>query len=127
MSRPRDVQRAIAVAERILPGKPAPDGAYDIRWQALMKIEDFIEFEPDAIWPFVLKWGCYEDEDLRAAVATLLLEHLLEYHFDLIFPKVESAVRSNSLFAKTFKICWKLGEAKESERSERFDRLRASL
>jgi hypothetical protein len=32
----------------------------------------------------VLKWGSHEDEDVRAAIATCLLEHLLEYHFKLL-------------------------------------------
>lgn len=124
----RNVHYAILAAEAILPGKPAPNSEEDLRWQAIMKIGDFVETEPEAIWPFALKWGSLPDEDdLRAAIATLLLEHLLEYHFDLIFPRVVDAVRANPFFAKTFLICWKLGQAKETGHSEQFDQLRAEI
>jgi hypothetical protein len=85
------VQESIAAAEKILPGQPAPAGENDPRWQAIIEISHFVPQEPNAIWPFVLKWGSHEDADLRAAIATCLLEHLLEHHFDLIFPRVETA------------------------------------
>jgi hypothetical protein len=32
-------------------------------------IEDFVETEPEAILPFVRKWGTHEEEDLRWAIA----------------------------------------------------------
>jgi hypothetical protein len=91
------VQESIAAAEKILPGQPAPAGENDPRWQAIIEISHFVPQEPNAIWPFVLKWGSHEDADLRAAIATCLLEHLLEHHFDLIFPRVETAsIRSRT-------------------------------
>jgi len=70
-----------------------------------------------------LKWGSHEDENVRAAIATCLLEHLLENHFDLLFPRVETAARSSISFAKTTSQSWKFGEAKEPMRAARFDRL----
>jgi len=121
------VQEAIAAAERLLPGRAAPDGEEDARWQAIIVIGGFVESDPEAIWPFVLRWGSHEDEDVRAAIATCLLEHLLEYHFDLIFPRVETAARSNVWFGKTTAQCWKFGQAKDRERGERFDRLCAEI
>lgn len=121
------VQDAIAAAERLLPGYAAPDGEVDPRWQAIITIGEFIEHEPDAIWTFVLRWGSQEDEDVRAAVATCLLEHMLEHHFDLIFPRVEAAARSNEWFGKTTTQCWKFGQAKDSASAERFDRLRSEI
>jgi hypothetical protein len=51
------VHIAIQAAEKILPGEVARDGEEDPRWQAIMLIEDFVETEPEAILPFVLKWG----------------------------------------------------------------------
>jgi hypothetical protein len=90
-------------------------------------IGQFVEREPDAIWPFVLRWGSHEDEDLRSAIATLLLEHLLEYHFDLIFPQVKVAARRNEWFARTTAQCWKFGQAKDPQRSALFDDLCAEL
>jgi hypothetical protein len=94
------LQDALAAAEQLLPGRSAPDGAEDPRWQAIIEVAMFAEHEPEAIWPFVLKWGSHEDEDVRAAVAICLLEHLLEYHFDSIFPRVESGARSNAFLGK---------------------------
>ena len=82
---------AIAKAEKILPGKVATDEDEDPRWQEIIDIAEFIESEPEIIWDFTLKWGSDPEKDLRMAVATCLLEHLLEHHFDFIFPKVESS------------------------------------
>jgi hypothetical protein len=121
------VQEALATAEQLLPGVAAPDGTEDARWQAVIHVGYFVEEEPEAIWPFVLKWGSHEDEDVRAAIATCLLEHLLEHHFDLLFPRVEEAARANIWFAKTTAQCWKFGQAKEPERALRFDRLLTDL
>jgi uncharacterized protein (DUF433 family) len=123
-----NVHYAIQAAEALLPGRPAPDGENDPRWQAIIKIGNFVESEPEVIWPFVLKWGSLpNEEDLSNAIATLLLEHLLDYHFDLIFPRVESAARSNISFASTFTRSWKLGQATEPTRAEQFDKLLSEI
>jgi hypothetical protein len=116
------VDETLAVADQLLPGRPAPKGI-DARWQAIIQVATFAEREPEAIWPFVLKWGSHEDEDVRAAIATCLLEHLLQYHFDRLFPRVASAARTNEFFAKTTAMCWKFGEAAEPARAARFDSL----
>ena len=121
------VDEAISAAEKILPGHAAPDGVEDPRWQAIIEVGNFVPEEPEAVWPFVLRWGSHGDDDLRAAIATCLLEHLLEHHFDLIFPRVEAVAKSNLFFAKTTAQCWKFGKAKEPQRAKRFDRLRAEL
>jgi hypothetical protein len=122
-----NVHVAIEAAEKILPGEVAPEGEKDSRWQAIMSIEDFVETEPEAILPFVLKWGCHEQEDLRTAVAVLLVEHLLEFHFDLIFPRIEKASLKNTLFADTFQRAGKFGQAKEPGNSQKFEALRTRL
>ena len=114
---------AIEQAERILPDEAAPEGEADPRWQAIIEVGMFIDAEPDAVWFFALRWGCHSDEDLRTAIATCLVEHLLEGHFDTIFPRVKDAVESSLLFADTFSRCWKFGQAKEIGNAERFDRL----
>jgi hypothetical protein len=120
-----DVRDAIASAERILPGEAAPEDIRDPKWQAIIAVGNFIQEEPDAIWSFIVRWGCSADEDLRDAVATCLLEHLLEHHFSRFFPQVEEAVRSNALLGDTFLRCWKFGQAKQEENSKRFDSLKA--
>src|SRR5438128_6082581 len=101
------VQEAIVAAESILPGQPAPEGKIDPRWQAIIAVGEFVETKPEAVWSFVLRWGSSEDDDLRAAVATCLLEHLLEYHFDDFISRVEQAAGSNRLFGDMVARCWK--------------------
>jgi hypothetical protein len=114
---------AIAEAEAILPGEAAPEGDVDPRWQAIIKIEEFIREEPEAVWTFILRWGCCANEDIRAAVATCLLEHLLEYHFARFFPEIGIAMVENTLFADTFAKCGKFGQSTQEGNAERFDDL----
>jgi hypothetical protein len=85
-----DVHQAIRAAEQQLPGLAAKEGENDPRWQAMIQIGDFIESEPEAVWQFVERWRVDADADVRSAVATCLLEHLLETNFAAFFPRVEA-------------------------------------
>jgi hypothetical protein len=76
------VEEAIVAAEAILPGHPAAEGGTDPRWQAIIAVSEFIEDHPEPVWSFIVRWGSSPDDDLRMAVATCLLERLLEFHFD---------------------------------------------
>ena len=69
------VEETIAAAESVLPGEAAPEGEIDPRWQAIVAVGEFIEEEPEAVWSFIVRSGASPDEDLRAAIATCLLEH----------------------------------------------------
>jgi len=122
-----NVIEAIASAEAILPGECAADGEMDPRWQAIIAIGEFIESDPEPLLLFVERWGQHPDEDLRTAVATCLLEHLLECHFALLFPRVERLARSNRLFAETLGWCWQFGQAKLPENAERLNGLLKEL
>ncbi len=117
------VNEAIRRANAILPGRPAPDEQIDPRWQAIIAVGEFIHTEPEAVWRFVERWGKHANDDLRMAIATCLLEHLLEYHFALLFPRVEQQVSRSKRFADTFSHCWKSGQAKMPRNAARFDRL----
>ncbi len=121
------LHEAIAAAEGLLPGHAAPDGQIDRRWQAISAVGEFIDREPEAVWSFIKRWGGSANGDLRAAIATCLLEHLLENHFDRFFERVERAARADRLFADMVCTCWKFGQAGEPERAARFDRLLAAL
>jgi hypothetical protein len=117
---------AIAEANQILPGTPAPeDAATDPRWQAIIAVGEFIESDPEAVWEFVARWGRSDDSDLRAAIATCLLEHLLEHHFGLLFDRVNDLAIRDARFADTFARCWKFGQAELPGNADRFDVLRA--
>lgn len=117
---------AIRAAERVLTHPPPSDGEIDLRWQALIDVAEFVRSSPDEIWTFVHRWGCSEDDEVRAAVATCLLEHLLQHHFDRVFPRVEEAV-ADPRFAATFCLCWKLGQAEAPANASRFDRVRQQI
>jgi hypothetical protein len=121
----RTVHETISHAELLLPGSPAPDGQPDARWQAIFDVSEFIDKNPDEVLAFTLRWGSHANEDVRAAISCCLLEHLLERHFLKVFPKIEATVRSDALFAETFRLCFKLGQAGLPENAARFERLRS--
>ncbi|HWE96868.1 MAG TPA: hypothetical protein VG269_23105 [Tepidisphaeraceae bacterium] len=118
-----DVRRVILRANRVLPGKPAPDGRRDPRWQAIIHVGEFIESQPDAVWEFTLRWGKHPQADLRSAIATCLLEHLLEHHYQLIFPRVAAAAKSSRRFADTLSGIIYFGQAKETKNRTAIERL----
>jgi hypothetical protein len=121
------VHEAITAADAILPGQAAPEGEIDPRWQAIIVVGEFIEQEPQAVWSFIVRWGSSPDDDLRTAIATCLLEHLLEHHFDAFIARVEDLALADPLFGRMVAMCWKFGRCEEEKRSERFDRLLHSL
>ena len=109
MQRKHTIQTALAKAEKLLPGTPTSD---DPRWQAMLELQaDFIQSNPEEIWQFVLRWGKHPQTDLRDAVACCLLEHLLEHHFLLLFPRVCAAAQASPRFADTLRRCYWMGEA----------------
>ena len=120
------VLEAIRKAEALLPGEVVEQGE-DPCWQAIIAVEDYIESEPEAVWNFIRQWGGHPQEDLRDAVATCLLEHLLEYHFAVYFPQVEELALCDSRFGDTFLRCWQFAQSAEADNSSRFQALGARL
>jgi hypothetical protein len=116
------VRDAIREADALLPGEPVDDGR-DPRWQAIIRVGEFVQSDPEPVWQFVRRWAGHPQEDLRDAIATCLLEHLLEYHFETYFSHVEKAALSDPLFGDTFRRCWQLGQAEEPGNTERFQLL----
>ena len=126
MSQPNDLIPAevAAVLERADTDLASPDE--DTRWQAAIALGQFCETHPTAIWPLVEKWGSSEDEDTRTAIATCVLEHVLECHFEPFFAKTAKLIRQgNAPFADTFCGCWRLGQADQPANAAKFDRLKA--
>ena len=114
------VRAAIRTAERVLPGRAAKPGVPDKRWQAIIAVSEFVSSDPDEVWNFVAKWGRHRSTDLQAAIATCLLEHLLEKHFRRIFPRAAALARTNRSFARTFSMCWLSGQAKRPANAKAF-------
>lgn len=117
------VAEAIERAEAVLPGIEASDDEEDPRWQAIIAVGAFIEDEPDPVWSFVERWGKHTNEDLRQAIATCLLEHLLEHHFVTMFPRVKREAHGSRLFAATVAMCSRFGQAKEPKNAAKLDQL----
>jgi hypothetical protein len=92
--------------------------------QAIITVAEFIATDPEPVWLFALQWGGSQDKDLRAAIGTCVLEHLLEHHFDRYVSKIEEAVLSDAHFAAAAALCFKSGQSESSAvRFARFDRL----
>lgn len=118
---------AIRSAERLMDLKPAQDGEDDPRWQSIIAIGEFLPSSPEPIWQFIRRWGMVDDDDLQSALATCLLEHLLEYHFDAYFVRIEAMARANAPIAKVFLHCWKFGQSENPLNAARFDALQHEL
>jgi hypothetical protein len=121
------VQDVIERANAILPGRAAPEGQRDWRWQCIIDLGEYVESNPEEVWAFVAQWGGHRDEDLRSAIATCLLEHLLEHHFDAIFPRVEQRALVDKRFGAMFGICAKFGQSELPKNAPRFDALKAAV
>ena len=120
-----DIDRAIRVAQTLLPGQGGITEENDPRWQALLAIAASVAEEPEAVWEFVSRWGLHRDATLRHAVAVLLLQQLLALHFDPYFKHVVRQVRESKPFADTFARCAKYGQCEAPGNSEAFDELMA--
>jgi hypothetical protein len=121
------VEQAIASAECLLPGDAAPDGELDARWQAIIAVGAFAESRPDEVWAFARRWGAVADEDLRMAVATCLLEHLLAAHFDAMFPRVRAAAREDACFADAVCSVWRFGASELASNAAALEALKTEL
>ena len=105
-----DAAHAPAAVERAETMLASPDN--DTRWQGAILLGEFCETAPEAIWPAVVRWGSSTDEDMRTAIATCVLEHILEHHFDLFFDHSRAIIAAgNSAFADTLQQCWRFGQA----------------
>ena len=117
------VTELIDYANSLLPGTPASEGENDPRWQAIMELAEYVESNPEEVWAFACKWGGHPQEDIRNAIACCVLEHLLEHHFQSIFPRVEEMVKKDNLFADMFCRCWKFGASEKDENARKIDNL----
>jgi hypothetical protein len=118
-----DVDRAVRVAETLLPGTEPLTQESDPRWQAILAIRPSIAEEPEAVWSFVRRWGIDKEETLRHAVAVCLLEELLAVHFETHFKQVVRLVRESKPFADTFARCTRQGLSAAPGNAEAFDDL----
>jgi hypothetical protein len=97
------------------------------RWQAAIALGEFAASAPERIWTLVLKHGSRRHADTRMAIATCVLEHILEHHFDAFFSRVTDAARSNRCFADTAGSCWQMGQSELPRNARRWTGLMREL
>jgi hypothetical protein len=84
-----------------------PDTENDCRWQAMIVIGESIASNPDAVWEIVCEYGDSADSDMRTAMATVLLEHLLDHDFERYFAFVRKEIsRGRVRLLNTLSMCW---------------------
>lgn len=123
MSRSTDRRKRLGVLEEIQRGASRDpqffelayrlmgDEDSDVRWQACIAIGEWIGTTPNRVWEAVLAYARSPHEDVRDAVATVLLEHLLEQDFDGFAAKCRNEIRSSDdLFLDTLRRCWAFNE-----------------
>lgn len=81
---------------------------------------------PLDVWEFASQWGDHPQEDLQQAIATCVVEHLLGYHFEQVFPLVEERALNDPNFTRMVSGCREFGQTQLSENSRKFDALIAS-
>lgn len=125
------LKRAISRADRLLPSRPAAAGQLDPRWQAIIRVGEFIESHPLEVCEFAIQWAKRtRGFDLSAAIHCCLIEHLLEHRFDLVFPMFREAALKYSLVASHFypySPSFKFGQAELSKNVAKLKRLAREL
>ena len=95
------------------------------RWKSAIALGEYCKSDPKNVWPLIVKYGSSRKTDTRTAIATCVLEHILEYHFDPYFGESLKIVRGGDIrFGRTLAICWKFGQALKKNNSSRFDRFK---
>lgn len=88
----------LKMADRLI-----PDRNNSIRWRTFLLVGEYIRDFPSKVWPFIVKYGAVPNKDIRNGVASCLLEHILEYHYDKYLPEVEKLLFSNKNYIYIFK------------------------
>ena len=120
------VESVIAEANAILPGTPSRHGEADPRWEVIIEVSEFIESNPNEVWAFAKRWASHEQRDLQAAIATCLIEHLLEFDFATFFPLAAVEAKASRSFAQALSLVWVSGDEGSLD-SEQLQQLLRSL
>jgi hypothetical protein len=89
--------------------KLVADRDNDCRWQAIIVVGEYIRTHPASVWRIIERYGSSDDEDMRAAIATVLLEHLLEGRFRTYHSRARRKANQSEEFADTLRRCWLSG------------------
>jgi hypothetical protein len=97
-------------------------------WTAAVEAGELIASRPDEVWELILDYGSRENADMRQAISSCMLEHLLEHNFERYFGRLEESINSgNKNLGQTFSLCWKFGQSNAESNALRWDRLATSI
>ena len=95
------------------------------RWRAAIELGEYTKSDPETVWKLCVKWGSARHVDTRMAIATCVLEHILEHHFDPYFNETVKLVRAgNRRLGMTLSSSWKFGQANKGAHSKKFDKFK---
>lgn len=107
-----EIKRQLASGDRVKRRKAAVD------------LAEHAENFPELVWPLVVKYGSSKDGNLRVAIATCVLDRVLQFHFDEYFPKAEELVlEGNPEFREALNCCWKYGLSEDELNASRWEKL----
>lgn len=90
------------------------------RWQATIIIGEFIEDDPERVWRVARQLAMSTKSDVRAAAATVLLEHLLQYHPKKMLPRfTEELRRGDKRVLDALGACWNFGSGAHKGRIQK--------
>lgn len=68
----------------------------DCRWQAVQVVSLAISTNPEFVWQVVCDFGSSNDEDMRDAIATVLLADLLGQDCERYYPRLRAEIAQGS-------------------------------
>lgn len=93
------------------------DSDSDCRWQATIIIGEFIEDDPERVWRVARELAMSPKADVRTAAATVLLEHLLQYHPKKMITRFRQELRGgDKRFADALDSCWNFGSGANEQK-----------
>ena len=114
------VRGYLSLAKRLI-----EDTNNNCRWRALIVAGEFIGETPEVVWPIVLRYGSSGDEDMRSGVATILLEHLLD--FERLHSTIDQARAAPCRPAAETNVSWTRGRWPCDESQTHFGRKRNAV
>jgi hypothetical protein len=93
------------------------DSDHDCRWQAAIVVGHFIPDRPDSVWRVIVRYGKSAEPDLAAALATALLEHLLDRHGSRYLRRLKPLVAApGSPYRDLVRMTWRSGACNQARR-----------
>lgn len=93
----------------------------DVRWQAIIVLGEYIPSgrRNEDIWNFIVQC-CGIDDDMQDALATILLEHLLEYDVHRTIDRIKAAPPQKAApLLDVLERCWQFGQPESTWRQVR--------